>query len=39
VHISRAELEEWEARWEPVTAEEQASYDAVVVHGGASTGP
>jgi predicted kinase len=37
VHISRAELEEWEGRWEPVTAEEQASYDSVVVHGIAST--
>jgi predicted kinase len=37
VHISRAELEEWEERWDPVTADEQASYDAVVVHGVAST--
>jgi predicted kinase len=33
VHISRAELEEWEERWEPVTAAEQASYDGVIVHG------
>lgn len=36
VHISRAELEEWEERWEPVNAEERASYDAVIVHGVAS---
>lgn len=36
-HISRAELEEWEERWEAVTAEEQAPYDAVVVHDVAST--
>ena len=38
VHISRAELEEWELRWEPVTAEEQSLYDAVVVHGVAPAG-
>lgn len=34
VHISRADLEEWDTWWEPVDDEEQAAYDEVVVHEG-----
>lgn len=33
VHISRADLEEWDTWWEPVDDEERAAYDEVVVHG------
>ena len=32
VHIERADLERWDAWWEPVGDDERSAYDVVVVH-------